>query len=319
MKQHHLRIYGFVTAAIIFVLSACTSPTGAASISLAAAGKTPPLTVEEHAEVKDAVDKPTHFEFNQRITPQVFEKHMALRNLPPNEKAAAVNAVLESFGYALRHNPPLSSYTYQLFKNEQLVLDDVGPFWQATQREDGSDFVLPLETGQGKLVLVSREKMEDWGSVFPPPIYFGNELIVAQEDNGKEVVRRLSDDQVLYSQPVTSSPVEMPIKTFEAWQDHWVLEADGVLVIDGQNINQQLGYDAIFNWVVLQGQPFIFFTKGQRTGIFFAGKEQNAAYDEVIHYQCCEPAAFNPGHELSIVWFYALRDGMWYYVEAGIF
>jgi hypothetical protein len=318
MKQLHLRICKFVTAAI-FMLSACTSPAGAASINLTAPGKTPPLTVEEHAVVEDAVDKPTHFEFNQRIAAQVFEKRMVLRNLPPDEKASGVNEVLKPFSYALRQNPLLSSYAYQLFKDDQLVLDDVGPFWQATQREDGADFLLPLETGQGKLLLVSREKMEDWDSVFPPPIYFGNELIAAQEDNGKVVVRRLSDDQVLYTQPVTSSPVEMPIKTFENWQGHWVLEADGVLVIDGKNINHQLGYDAIFNWVVLHGQPFFFFTKGQHTGIFFAGKEQDAAYDEVIHYKCCEPAAFNPGNELSIVWFYALRDGMWYYVEAGIF
>ncbi len=319
MKQHHLRIYGFVTAAIL-VLSACTSPTGVPSINLTAPGKTPPLTVEEHAVVEDAVDKPTHFEFNQRITPQVFEKRLALRNLTPEEKASGVNEMLKPFGYALRHKVLLSSYTYQLFQNDELVLDDVGlSFWQASQREDGADFILPLETGQGKLLLISREKMEEWSSVFPPPIYFGNELVVAQEDNGKVVVRRLSDGQVLYSQPVTSGPVEMPIKTFQAWQGHWVLEADGVLVIDGQNINQQLVYDAIFNWVVLQGQPFFFFTKGQRTGIFYAGKEQDAAYDEVIHYHCCEPAAFNPGHEPSIVWFYALRDGMWYYVEAGIF
>jgi hypothetical protein len=277
------------------------------------------LTVEEHAVVEDAVDKPTHFEFNQRIAAQVFEKRMALRNLTPEKKASGVNEVLEPFGYALRHNPLLSSYAYQLFKDDQLVLDDVGPFWQATKREDGADFLLPIETGQGKPLLVTRDKVEAWDSVFTPPIYYGNELIAAQVEGDKVVVRRLSDDQVLYSQPVTSGPVEMPIKTFEAWQGSWVLESDGVLVIDGQNINQQLGYDSIFNWVVLQGQPFFFFTKGQRTGIFYAGKEQDAGYDQVIHYQCCEPAAFNPGSEASIVWFYALRDGMWYYVEAGLF
>lgn len=318
MKQPLWMVFGFLTT-VTLLLSACSSTTGAAPISLAAPGEKQPLTVEEHAVVEDAVDKPTHFEFNQRIPAQVFEKRMALRNLPPDEKASGVNAVLEPFGYALRHNPPLSSYTYQLFKDEQLVLDDVGPFWQATRRADGADFLLPVETSQGKQLLVSREKVEAWDSVFTPPIYFGNELIAAQVESDNVVVRRLSDDQVVYSQPVTSGPVEMPIKTFEAWQGHWVLESDGVLVIDGQNINRQLVYDSIFNWVVLQEQPFFFFTKGQRTGISYAGKEQDAAYDEVIHYRCCEPAAFNPGSESSIVWFYALRDGMWYYVEASVF
>jgi hypothetical protein len=317
MKQLHLMLY-VVTAAVL-LLNACSPSTGAESISLAAPGETPPLAIEEYAVVEDSVDKPTHFEFNQRIPAQVFEKRMALRNLPPNENASEVNNVLEPFGYVLRHNPPLSSYTYQLFKDDQLVLDDVGPFWQATKREDGADFLLPLETGQGKQLLVSREKVEAWDSVFTPPIYHGNELIAAQVEDDKVVVRRLSDDQMLYAQPVTSGPVEMPIKLFEAWQGHWVLESDGVLVIDGQNINRQLGYDAIFDWTLVKGQPFFFFAKGQRTGIFYAGKAQDATYDEVVHYKCCEPAAFNPGNAPAIVWFYALRDGMWYYVEAGNF
>ena len=34
---------------------------------------------------------------------------------------------------------------------------------------------------------------------------------------------------------------------------------------------------------------------------------------------CCEPAAFNVAGNETMVWFHALRDGVWYYVEMGVY
>jgi len=42
-------------------------------------------------------------------------------------------------------------------------------------------------------------------------------------------------------------------------------------------------------------------------------------YDEVVHYDCCEAAAFNVAGNERMVWFHALRDGIWYYVEMGVY
>jgi hypothetical protein len=36
-----------------------------------------------------------------------------------------------------------------------------------------------------------------------------------------------------------------------------------------------------------------------------------------VHNRCCEPGAFNAAGNESMVWFYALWDGTWYYVEIG--
>ena len=52
-------------------------------------------------------------------------------------------------------------------------------------------------------------------------------------------------------------------------------------------------------------------------GISYDGEVLPVNYDEVIHYRCCEPAAFNVGGSEQMVWFYARRDGAWYYVELG--
>lgn len=35
--------------------------------------------------------------------------------------------------------------------------------------------------------------------------------------------------------------------------------------------------------------------------------------------RCCEPAAFNVAGSETMVWFHALRDGVWYYVEIGVY
>lgn len=40
------------------------------------------------------------------------------------------------------------------------------------------------------------------------------------------------------------------------WQDHWVLEVDGTLVIDGQLMNLDWGYGEIFNWLLLERKAF---------------------------------------------------------------
>jgi len=55
-----------------------------------------------------------------------------------------------------------------------------------------------------------------------------------------------------------------------------------------------------------------------KIGISYAGQVLPNAYDDVIHYHCCEPAAFNPGRNDSRVWFYARRGDVWHYVEAGL-
>ena len=139
---------------------------------------------------------------------------------------------------------------------------------------------------------------------------------MAYYEDGRVLVQQ--GGKTVYSIPATFR-TDNPIKGLWAWDGHWILEMEGHVVIDGKSSNKELGYDEIFNWRLLKGQPFYFFKKGNRIGVSYAAQVLPYQYDEVIHYRCCEPAMFNVGGNASMVWFHALKDGMWYYVEIGIY
>jgi hypothetical protein len=110
-----------------------------------------------------------------------------------------------------------------------------------------------------------------------------------------------------------------PLYYLGDWDGRWVVEANGMLIVDGQIVNQEWGDDEIFGCQELDGRPFYFFVQGGQTYLSYDGKTLPVSYDYVYHGMCCEPAAFNAGGNDQMVWFYALRDGLWHYVELGAF
>jgi len=130
-------------------------------------------------------------------------------------------------------------------------------------------------------------------------------------------------DEAIFSTRVKEDmAVSSPLKGFWPWQGGWALEVPHEVFINGQSVNQQYGFDQVFHWRLLDGEPFFFFIDHKRdgmVGMVYAGQVMSERYDEVVHYRCCEPAAFNANSNEHMVWFYALRDGTWYYVETGLF
>jgi hypothetical protein len=59
------------------------------------------LTVEEYPIVAQEVDSPNHFEYFQRIPPEVSEKRQAWREPTPEGRVARTNQALANFGYRL--------------------------------------------------------------------------------------------------------------------------------------------------------------------------------------------------------------------------
>jgi hypothetical protein len=147
----------------------------------------------------------------------------------------------------------------------------------------------------------------------------GNDLVTVDSGEGQTTATVTRAGKVVYHTIGIGMRPDNPIKGLSAWGDHWVLEVLGEVVIDGNSLNKELGYDEIFNWRLLKGQPFYFFKKNNKIGISYAGKTLPQQYDEVMHYQCCEPAMFNPRNFDNLTQFHALRNGTWYYVEAGLF
>jgi len=60
------------------------------------------------------------------------------------------------------------------------------------------------------------------------------------------------------------------------------MEMDGQVEVDGRSLNQELGYDEIFGWRLLEGKPFYFLRKDNRIGISYDGQAFPYQYDEVI-------------------------------------
>ncbi|MGB8645516.1 MAG: hypothetical protein WCF84_09780 [Anaerolineae bacterium] len=283
------------------------------------------LTVEEYPIVSSQVDTPDHLEYNQLIPTEVRQRHIRDRNLPPDARVESTNIVLAKYGYLLQHDPPRSSYVYLLYKDDRLILDEITGFRPISENANRDDFALYLYSDKNGDQLLRKNGMQEWKPENPSttlPVLFGNDLIAATwQDSlfppyGWVVVKR--GDQTLYSIP-SQFEAENPIHGLWAWEGHWVLEVDGKLIIEGENQNEVLGNDEIFEWHLIHSKPFYFLKKGGNIRISYAGETLPYQYDEVIHYRCCEPAAFNPGATENMIWFHAHKGTMWYYVEAGVY
>lgn len=273
------------------------------------------LEIEEHAIVAVGEDTPDHMEYMNRISPAVLDVRRAWRE--KDDRLERLNAALVPFGYRLegQSNLPLA-----LYRGDTLIMDGLTIHWPASVSSEDFAFVAENQVGQ---VLLFR-----WGSVkaldysfyaYTPPILVGNDLVTVEVgDEGRQFsVRRRYE--IVYIHRVSEVSVAPPVKGLTAWNGQWVLEIDGQVIVDGQNLNEELGYDEIFGWRLLAGKPFYFFRVGDRTSISYDGEVLPVSYDEVIHYRCCGPARFNVVGNSNMVWFHARRDGTWTYVEIGVY
>jgi hypothetical protein len=113
--------------------------------------------------------------------------------------------------------------------------------------------------------------------------------------------------------------VSHPVNGFVVWGDHWALELEDQVIVDGEDMGPKLGHDKVFGFQLLGGKPFYFYEADGVIRLSYDGETLPQTYDEVPHNQCCEPAMFNPQSNEDMVAFHGLRAGTWYYVEAGAY
>jgi hypothetical protein len=129
---------------------------------------------------------------------------------------------------------------------------------------------------------------------------------------------------VLFTVPLgLASPIDK-LRGLWVYEGHWYLEVadaqgQGQVVRDGESLNERYGYEEVLGFQVLYGRPFWFFRREGQVGVAFDGQETLLDYDHVPHNQCCSAAELNPIQAENMVAFFALRDGMWYYVEMGVY
>jgi hypothetical protein len=276
------------------------------------------LTLEEHAVIPAAEDSPmtSGFDFKKRIPDSITEKHAGLRELSPEQVLGDLNQALAPFGYRLE----AGSQVHQLLRNDERLSEGITHFYPIALNDDGTDFALVFEDPRGNYLL-QKDGMVEWDAarhLFIWPVYVGSDLIaVEQGAEGLETVNVLRSGEVVFTLAVKPS-VANPVQSLQSYNGQWVLETSETVIIDGEDLRNMLEIDEIFNWQVLGDQPFFFFIKDGKVGLTYNGQVLPVQYEQVIHRQCCEPAVFNPAGNSQMVWFYALKDDIWHYVELGM-
>ncbi|MCG8351068.1 MAG: hypothetical protein MI924_25140 [Chloroflexales bacterium] len=188
--------------------------------------------------------------------------------------------------------------------------------------ETDDDFVMMAQQFDGPTLLIRNNYVEFRDlehHALTPPVFISNELMTVESDPEFRIFAMRCGDEIVYRFTLPATRHDSPIKRLSSWDGHWVAEIDGQVLVDGKSLNQQLGYNEIFGWQLVNKLPFYFFKQYGRIGVSYARRILPYQYDEIVHYAHSEAATFNTAGNDTMVWFHARRDGTWYYVEMGVY
>jgi hypothetical protein len=245
------------------------------------------LTVIEYALVEQSTDNPTHAEFIKRVPAAIEARRADWTRTGPETGLKGPNQVLEPLGYRLDANPTPPFSAFALFHGDRLVQDGILHFGPATSLPDGSDFNLTFETLDGQVLVASRAGIQ-------PESEPGS----GSQPDGlpqSSLPARLSGERLAYSG-------SGPIAALDSLADGFIDDP----------------YDSIFGVHTLAGRSFFFYTQDGLAGLHYNGASLGYNYDHIIYNAIGPAAIYNPGANQRVIWFYALRDGLWYYVEASL-
>lgn len=221
------------------------------------------------------------------------------------------NAALAPFGYRLESfTLDNGAQRMRLYRGKVLMIAELSLYdrFLIIEPDSQADFALIVEEEGRGLWLVRQYSIEPWNIDAGFKVAFAGGKLASHEfeisDKEKTLWVTLDGERV-FTLYVPWYPLSVQI---ESWQDQWVLEVDGSLIVNGENMNLSWGYGEIFAYRLLAEKPFFFFEKAGKIGISYAGQELPVKYDEVIHGECCG-GYNNPRFSEHMAWFYARRDG----------
>jgi hypothetical protein len=93
----------------------------------------------------------------------------------------------------------------------------------------------------------------------------------------------------------------------------------GQVVINGEMLNNRDHLDETFGFQTMHGRPFYFYKQDGKINISYDDLPVIVGYDTIPHYGCCSAGILNPNPAKNMVSFFAQKNGIWYYVEVGVF
>lgn len=154
---------------------------------------------------------------------------------------------------------------------------------------------------------------------------------VAEGDHSNVTVQVVHGEEVIYTRSLGQAGPLNQLQGLWVSDGHWYLEVaeylpgseypyvKGLIVQDGESLNESMGYQDAFGFTLLRGKPFFFFMKSGLINAYLHGETVSMGYEDVAHYGCCSAARLNPIKAENMISFFARRDGNWNYVEAGIY
>ncbi len=341
--QHSSRhsLASFCSYRYLFSLLACLLLLGMAATALAAPPPPfpPTITVEEYPVGSADDGGPSGWEYRERLTADVLAVRAAWRADTPSARMERINAKLQPFGYRFAVRPGDWESHASLMRGQAVVVANTFVPSRVEVNRSRSDFAMVIENTPNTRpfhLLVTKAGPQAWDPFlhgYAAPTFLDDDLVVLDADISSSEMKEIpykvmKGNTVLYEGISPPVFVDLPIKGLWSWDGHWALEIDGRLVIDGVDHNAVMGYDRAYGFRIINHQPFYFYEttsistgekEGMVVGVSYATWDLPQQYDEVIHYRCCEPSMFNPAGNDTMVWFWARRDGVWYYVEAGAY
>jgi hypothetical protein len=309
--------------------SPATQGTAAAAAEAAAEPVPEQLPIREWPVSAAEVMGPGRFEYNDLLGEEILARIEALRDRSAARSLAEANAALAPFGYRLesRFDDQWHKTLYDLYREGEgePLLAGLVSIWRVSVNASGTEFVLLAENAPNTKPVhlrITSEEVQKWDPVpsdFLPEAYVGDALARITATSDLTITYQVElNGRAVYTGTALSYGAYMPLRSFTTWDEHWVLEVDDHLIMDGEDIGQALGYDAAFGFARIGGQPFYFFEQDGLVRISYGGQVLPNAYETVFHNQCCEASIHNVEVGPDAVWFHALRDGTWYFVEASL-
>jgi hypothetical protein len=264
--------------------------------------------------------------FQTRVTGLGIDRS-AIQERSAKTRLEIANRALASFGCQIVANPS-GEQGFDLLKGTDAIVKGFTIFSTVSVNPAGDDFILWVQDFDSRVPpteiraagvrslpywyegfntvwagddLVSFEYSED--KLFP----VGAPAQVDISSNGRKI-QTLSIPQM--------GPAGSPVHGLWSWQGHWVLDVAGVLFQDGEMQNPLLGYEEIFDWHLVNGQPFFLARQGKSFGIIYDGQALPLRYDDIIHGDlCCDPARYTIQNSPNGSLFYARKDGVWFLVS----